>query len=157
MRSRLKSLMDTLTPSQRSERMSRIRSKDTKPELAVRSITHALGYRYRLHAAKLPGKPDLVFPSRKKVIFVHGCFWHAHDNCSVANQPKSRSLFWAQKFARNKERDGINNFQLNALGWKTMTIWECEVRDAQKLARRVAKFLGPLRNRSRKVGRDGRR
>ena len=100
--------MDTLTAAERSERMARIRSKDTKPELRVRQLVHRLGYRFRLHQKDLPGRPDLVFASRRKVVFVHGCFWHAHEDCSVANRPKSRSEFWNAKFERNRFRDPKN-------------------------------------------------
>src|SRR5437899_9244114 len=104
--------MDTLTVAERSERMARIKSKDTKPELRVRRLVHRLGYRYRLHRKRLPGKPDLVFSSRRKVIFVHGCFWHAHEGCKVANQPKTRGEFWASKFMRNRQQDFVNQASL---------------------------------------------
>ncbi len=97
--------MDTLTPEQRSERMSRVRNKDTKPEMRVRRLVHALGYRYRLHDSRLPGRPDLVFKSRHKVIFVHGCFWHRHDRCELCRMPKSRLQFWKPKLKANRERD----------------------------------------------------
>ena len=135
--------MDTLTTSERSVRMASIRSKNTKPELIIRKIAHRLGYRYRLHRKGLPGSPDLVFPSRKKVVFVHGCFWHSHDGCKVANQPKSRRSYWTEKFTRNKIRDKLNERRLRKDGWGVCTIWECETRNAEKAARRLARFLGP--------------
>lgn len=98
---------DTLSPQERSERMGRVRNKDTKPEMVVRRLTHSLGYRYRLHGRKLPGRPDMVFAGRKKVIFVHGCFWHRHDeqNCPLTRWPKSRLEFWVPKLEKNKQRD----------------------------------------------------
>ena len=134
--------MDTLTVTERSERMARIRSKDTKPELIVRSIAHRLGYRFRLHRKNLAGSPDLVFPSLKKAIFVHGCFWHAHEDCKVANRPKSRRPYWDEKFERNKQRDRANESALNDAGWAIETIWECETKSSDLVAARVAKFLG---------------
>jgi DNA mismatch endonuclease Vsr len=150
-------LVDTLTVAQRSERMARIRSKDTKPEMIVRRTLHQLGYRFRLHRRDLPGAPDLVFPSRKKVIFVHGCFWHAHGNCNVANLPKSRRQYWTAKFARNKQRDDINAKLLVRSGWNVFTVWECETKDFQLLARRLLRGLGPPRAGASKLdGRHGR-
>ncbi|WP_456752727.1 very short patch repair endonuclease [Bradyrhizobium sp. USDA 4461] len=142
--------MDTLTKAQRSERMARIRSKDTTPELAVRQALFALGYRYQLHRQDLPGKPDLVFPSRKKVVFVHGCFWHAHAGCSVANMPKSRTEFWQAKFQRNVERDKVNKRALRRMGWSTLTVWECEIKHTDRLVRRVTNYLGPKRAKKNK-------
>ena len=134
--------MDTLSAAERSERMSRIRGKDTKPELLVRRALHKLGYRYRLHRRDLPGAPDLVFPSRKQVIFVHGCFWHAHQDCRVANLPKSRRTYWRAKFARNKQRDELNSKHLKKAGWKVMVVWECETKKLDKLQKRLARRLG---------------
>lgn len=134
--------MDTLTAAQRSERMARIRSKDTTPELAVRSIVHRLGYRFRLHRRDLAGCPDLVFPSLKKAIFVHGCFWHAHEGCKVANRPKTRRPFWDDKFERNKARDKRNEAALRKAGWAIQTIWECETKSPDLVAKRVTLFLG---------------
>jgi DNA mismatch endonuclease Vsr len=134
--------MDTLTIAGRSERMTRIRSKNTKPELIVRSIVHSLGYRFRLHRRDLAGSPDLVFPSQKKAVFVHGCFWHAHAGCKVANRPKSRRAYWDQKFQRNKRRDIANEAALKDAGWKVETIWECETKSPDLVAKRVKKFLG---------------
>jgi DNA mismatch endonuclease, patch repair protein len=135
--------MDTLTEAERSERMSRIRSKDTRPELAVRQALFGLGYRYQLHRKDLPGKPDIVFPSRKKALFVHGCFWHAHEGCKVANLPKSRTEFWQAKFQRNVERDKLNKRALRRMGWSTLTVWECETKRPDRLLRRVTGYLGP--------------
>jgi len=138
-------MTDTLDPKSRSERMSRIRSKDSKPELIVRRLVHAMGFRYRLHRKDVPGKPDLVFGSRKKVIFVHGCFWHRHDDssCKLARLPKSRLDFWLPKLERNAERDAENNARLEALGWDEMVVWECEVRKSNlpQLGDRIRKYL----------------
>lgn len=130
-----------MSPAERSARMALIRSKDTKPEVAVRKAAHALGFRFRLHKRTLPGRPDLVFAGRKKVIFVHGCFWHSHSGCKVANQPKSRSEFWADKFARNKARDSANVSTLKEQGWGVLVIWECETKDIEKLKKRLRAFL----------------
>lgn len=136
--------MDSLSPSERSERMSRVRSVDTKPELRVRRLVHALGYRYRLHRSDLPGKPDLVFPARRKVILVHGCFWHAHPDptCKLARAPKSRLEFWGPKLARNRARDIEVEARLTESGWNVLTLWECELRDGEAVAARVRDFLG---------------
>lgn len=134
--------MDTLTPEQRSERMSRVRNKDTKPEMRVRRLVHALGYRYRLHGGRLPGRPDLVFKSRRKVIFVHGCFWHRHEGCTLCRMPKSRLRFWKPKLNANRERDLANQDRLTELRWDYLIVWECELRDMDALASRVSSFLG---------------
>ncbi len=135
--------MDTLTKAERSERMSRIRSKDTKPEMVVRRALHALGYRYRLHRRNLPGAPDIVFPSRRKVIFVHGCFWHGHEGCKVANVPKSRQQYWLEKFARNKVWDHANLEALRQAGWDALVIWECETKAPERIATKAESFLSP--------------
>ncbi len=135
--------MDTLSPAGRSERMSRVRSKDTKPEWTVRRLAHSMGYRYRLHDARLPGKPDLAFPARRKAIFVHGCFWHRHGKrCPLTRLPKSRLDFWRPKLERNHERDAINRRLLRAAGWQVLTVWECQTGDAERLGARIAAFLG---------------
>lgn len=136
--------VDTLSPAQRSERMSRVRSRDTKPELLVRKLVHGLGYRYRLHRRDLPGKPDLVFGPRRKVILVHGCFWHGHDdpNCKLTRAPKSRVEFWGPKLARNRERDREVKRRLNESGWEALILWECELGDRAGLEQRVRTFLG---------------
>lgn len=128
----------------RSEIMSRIRRQDTAPELIVRSVAHALGYRFRLHRRELPGTPDLVFPMRRKVIFVHGCFWHAH-RCPTGTgtrRVQTNSDFWAAKFTRNKRRDARVRRQLQALGWNSYVVWECQCKDRGYLARLLRKFLG---------------
>jgi len=136
-------MADTLTPQQRSERMSRVRSKDTKPEWRIRSLLHRAGYRYRLHAKGLPGKPDLVFASRKKVVFVHGCFWHRH-HCKLGNRmPKSRIEFWRLKLDANKKRDSRNRKQLEREGWSIMVVWECQLQKLsdEELLSRLRAFL----------------
>ncbi|MCU1338039.1 MAG: XorII very short patch repair endonuclease [Bryobacterales bacterium] len=124
----------------RSENMRRICSKGMLPELAVRSIVHQMGFRFRLHRKDLPGKPDLVFVSRRKVIFVHGCFWHAHD-CRIAHTPKSNAAYWGPKLERNKARDVRNIEALGAAGWKPLVIWECEIRSGRTLQKRIRAFL----------------
>jgi len=135
----------TLPDEMRSQIMRAVRSKDTKPELAVRRLLHALGYRYRLHAKGLPGSPDLVFLRRRKVIFVHGCFWHGHDCKRGARRPKSNSDYWQAKIARNKARDAQSVDSLKREGWESMTVWECELSSAQRqgLTSRLINFLGP--------------
>lgn len=132
--------MDSLTPAQRSERMSRVRSKDTKPELAVRRLVHAMGYRYRLHG-QLPGRPDMVFASRRKVIFVHGCFWHRHRGCKNCRMPKSRLAFWRAKLEGNRQRDLVKMKELRKLGWKPLVVWECELKAVDRLSNRIRGFL----------------
>ncbi|WP_259397709.1 very short patch repair endonuclease, partial [Burkholderia cepacia] len=109
----------------RSDNMRRIRSKDTAPEMAVRRLTHGLGYRYRLHRKDIPGKPDLVFPARRKVIFIHGCFWHQHPGCREGRPPKSNAAYWLPKLERNQQRDKAALEKLAALGWNALVIWEC--------------------------------
>src|ERR1700679_3282737 len=121
----------------RSENMRAIRSKGMRPELAVRSLVHKLGYRFRLHRKDLPGKPDLVFPSRRKIIFVHGCFWDSHDGCKTAHVPKTNLDYWLPKLQRNQARDAKNIGALNAEGWHTLVIWECETHDKDKLETRL--------------------
>ncbi|MBA5639791.1 DNA mismatch endonuclease Vsr [Duganella sp. LX20W] len=123
-------MVDSVTPELRSDIMSRIRAKDTRPEMIVRRMLHKAGYRYRLHVRKLPGTPDLVFPARKKVIFVHGCFWHMHAGCEFARIPKTRVEFWTTKLMANKARDDKNLAALRAAGWDVLTIWECELRQS---------------------------
>lgn len=135
--------MDALSPAERSERMSRVRGKNTGPELTVRRLIHALGYRFRLHRRDLPGTPDLVFAGRRKVIFVHGCFWHRHPDpdCKLARMPKSRQEFWRPKLEGNRARDLRHEAALTEAGWGVMTIWECELRDAASLENRIRTFL----------------
>lgn len=133
---------DPLTPTQRSERMSRVRNKDTKPELVIRKLVWSLGYRYRLHSRKLPGRPDLVFPGRKKVIFIHGCFWHQHgENCRQYRMPRSKLDFWLPKLESNKKRDVLNQQALNELGWGYLVVWECQLKDKEAVTRRIVDFL----------------
>ena len=136
--------MDTLTPRQRSERMSRVRSRNTKPEMLVRRMAHEMGYRYRLHRRDLPGSPDLVFPARRKVIFVHGCFWHRHPDptCRLARLPKSKLDFWGPKLETNRKRDERNLALLFGLEWDTLEIWECQTKDRELLGARIREFLG---------------
>ena len=138
--------MDSLTPKQRSARMALIRSKNTRPERAVRASLHRLGYRFRLHRKDLPGVPDIVFPSRKVVVFVHGCFWHAHGGkCTGSNMPKSRKAYWRGKFEANKARDKKNKQLLRKAGWNVVTVWECETRRQTSMLAKLAKRLGPPR------------
>lgn len=122
--------------------MRSIRSKDTGPELRVRRLAHRLGYRYRLHRADLPGTPDLVFSGRKKVIFVHGCFWHCHPGCRRARKPKSRLDYWIPKLERNVQRDRDCLAKVTAAGWQALVLWECETDNEAKLAERLLAFLG---------------
>ena len=135
--------MDTLSPAERSNRMNRVRSKDSKAELVVRRMVHKLGYRYRLHRRDLPGTPDLVFSKRRKVLFVHGCFWHRHDDhaCKLARLPKTRLDFWLPKLERNRARDQAAQEALGKLGWSHEVVWECELRDREQLRNKVAAFL----------------
>lgn len=134
--------MDVVTSEQRSAMMSRIRGRDTKPELTVRRLVHSLGYRFRLHRRDLPGAPDLVFPGRKKVIFIHGCFWHQHPGCRFAYKPKSNLEFWQKKFDGNVERDARVLRELQERGWSPLVIWECETSDLKTLAARLRAHLG---------------
>ncbi len=133
--------MDNLSPTERSEIMARVRSKNSRPELVVRKLVFALGYRYRLHAKDLPGYPDLVFRKRRKVIFVHGCFWHRHAACALARLPKSRLEFWEPKLEGNKQRDQRNRRALTNKGWKVLTIWECQLKKTERLESTLRRFL----------------
>ncbi|WP_458762519.1 very short patch repair endonuclease [Cupriavidus basilensis] len=133
--------MDSVSPARRSEIMGRVRSRDTKPELLVRRLIHAMGYRYRLHAKDLPGKPDLVFRSRRKVVFVHGCFWHRHSGCALARLPKSREEFWLPKLEANRQRDIKNERALQDSKWSALVIWECELANVVELKNRIKEFL----------------
>lgn len=134
-------MSDIFEPAKRSEIMSRIRGRDTKPELVVRRIAHRLGFRYRLHRQDLPGRPDIVFPRYRAIIMVHGCFWHRHPGCKYAYTPKTRVQFWRKKFEGNVVRDRRNELALSELGWRTMVIWECETKDHQDVAARIESFL----------------
>lgn len=124
--------------------MSRIRGKDTRPEIAVRSLLHRMGLRFRLHRRDLPGSPDIVLPGRGPVVFVHGCFWHRHRGCKGTTVPKTRVEFWEAKFARNVERDARNRRDLRRLGWRSLVVWECELKDMAKLERRLVRLLPKL-------------
>jgi DNA mismatch endonuclease Vsr len=138
-------MADQLSPPQRSAFMALIRGENTRPELVVRQLLHSMGYRYRVHSRWLPGRPDVAFTTRRKVIFVHGCFWHHHKGCAFAHVPKSRSEYWAGKFERNRARDERNLAQIRAAGWEAALIWECEIKDEGILAARLVEFLGPPR------------
>ena len=133
--------MDRITPAERSAQMSLVKSKNTGPELVVRKLAHSLGYRYRLYAAGLPGKPDLVFAKRKKVVFVHGCFWHRHAGCRRATTPATNLDYWLPKFERTIERDGQNIKELFSLGWSVLVVWECELKNTGDLANKLRAFL----------------
>ena len=137
--------MDTVTRERRSEIMSRIRGRGTRPEMAVRRLVHGLGYRYRLHGKHLPGRPDLVFARRKMVIFVHGCFWHRHPGCRLARTPKSRVDFWRAKLDGNRERDLLTQRELRDLGWRLLVVWECELNNLDSVAERITDFLEDCR------------
>lgn len=132
--------MDGLTKEKRSWNMSRINSKNTKPEIVVRSLLHRAGFRFRIHRKDLPGKPDIVLPKFKTVIFVHGCFWHRHQGCEFAYMPKSRLSFWREKFAGTIERDSQHAMKLADMGWRVEVIWECELKDKAKLQERLFKI-----------------
>ena len=134
-------MTDIFDPEKRSEIMSRIRGRDTRPELIVRRIAHALGFRFRLHRKDLPGRPDIVFPRHQAVIVVHGCFWHRHPGCKRASSPKTRVRYWQNKFEGNVVRDKRNETALRDLGWKVMVIWECETKDHEAVAARIESFL----------------
>lgn len=133
--------MDKLTPERRSWLMSRIKSKNTKPEIKVRKIIYAMGYRYRLHVKQLPGSPDIVFVGRKKIIFINGCYWHGHVGCRYAKLPQSNIEFWVNKINKNKARDFENVAELESLGWKVTTIWQCEIRAPDLLFQKIKSFL----------------
>lgn len=133
--------MDSVSKAKRSEIMSRVRSRDTGPEMTVRRLVHSMGFRYRLHVKDLPGRPDLVFPRLAKIIQVHGCFWHRHSDCSLARLPKSRKEFWLPKLEVNRLRDQKNEVELKRLGWKILTVWECELGDVEELGKRLRGFL----------------
>lgn len=133
--------VDTVSPERRSEIMRTIRGKHTQPEMLVRRLAFGLGYRYRLHGSSLPGSPDLVFKSRRKVIFVHGCFWHDHC-CRAARHPKTRPKYWAARFKKNRQRDARNLRKLRRMGWSVLTIWECQLSNRVKVEAKMREFLG---------------
>jgi DNA mismatch endonuclease (patch repair protein) len=135
------SKMDTLTAAERSAIMGRVRSKNTRPEIAVRRVLHAMGYRFRLHRSDLPGKPDMVLPRRRVAVFVHGCFWHRHAGCALTRTPKSRVAFWTRKFDGNMRRDRAAKRALRCDGWRVLVIWECHVGNAARLENRIRTFM----------------
>lgn len=135
---------DCYSPRKRSDVMRQVKSRDTQPEMLVRRMLHQLGYRYRLHSKDLPGRPDLVFRSRKKIIFVNGCFWHGHSCSRGKRVPANNRTYWIEKIARNKQRDLQNHRQLRRLGWSVTVVWECQLRNPNKVKDRLCKFLGPV-------------
>lgn len=142
-------MADTVTPEQRRRIMAAVKGKDTKPEMLVRRFLHAAGFRYRLHDRKLPGCPDLVFPSLHTVVFIHGCFWHGHENCKYARLPKSNVDFWRSKILRNSERDSRVRIELEKQSWNVIVIWECDLRNKshrEETLEKVAKELLSIRN-----------
>jgi DNA mismatch endonuclease (patch repair protein) len=134
-------MTDSLSPKHRSWNMARIRSNDTSPEMTVRRMVHALGFRFRLHVATLPGKPDIVLPRLKRIIEIRGCFWHQHPGCIDSHIPKTRVEYWGPKLERNCRRDTANLKALRKLGWKVLTIWECQTARPAQLERRLCAFL----------------
>ena len=134
-------MTDIYGQEKRSSIMARVPATGTKPELIVRQVAHALGYRFRLHRANLPGRPDLVFPRHRKVIFVHGCFWHGHENCRKAKRPETNRSFWERKLSRNVERDHQNLAALRETGWMILVVWECETPSRELLSEKVRNFL----------------
>ena len=135
-------MVDIISEERRSWNMSRIRSKNTKPEMIVRSMLHRMGFRFRLHDRNLPGNPDIILPKHKTVIFVHGCFWHRHQRCKYTYTPKTRKEFWKKKFSDNTSRDRRNCAELRKLGWKVIVVWECEgKRNAEEFAKQLLKTL----------------
>lgn len=134
-------MADVFTAKERSRIMARVRGKDTAPELAIRSMVHRLGYRFRLHQRKLPGNPDIVLPCHKKIILVHGCFWHGHKRCKHAARPKSNRRYWNKKIDRNIERDRRNRRKLRAMGWDVLTLWECDIKNIEGAAQEIRRFL----------------
>jgi len=133
--------MDRLTKERRSWNMSRIQGKDTKPEIIVRSLLHRMGFRFRLHVGTLPGHPDIVLPRWKTVVLVHGCFWHRHRKCQFSYTPKSRKEFWLSKFEANVNRDRQTLTLLRKIGWKPVVVWECEIRELEKLTKRLSREI----------------
>ena len=133
--------MDRLTPERRSWNMSRIRNRDTRPEKLVRSLLHRMGFRFRLHRKDLPGKPDIILPRHHAVVMVHGCYWHRHPGCHFAYTPKSNQEFWENKFRDNINRDLRQQQELTALGWRVLTVWECETRYPETLSERLRREL----------------
>lgn len=142
-------MTDVYNSKKRSEIMARVRATGTKPELIVRQVAHGLGYRFRLHRCDLPGKPDIVFPRYRRVILVHGCFWHGHKGCAKAKRPVTNSAFWDRKLSRNVKRDCENVASLRRAGWRVLVIWECETKDREQLAAKISRFLEEHRDKRR--------
>lgn len=138
--------MDRVSPTDRSRIMSRIRDRDTKPELFVRRLIHGMGYRFRLHGRDLPGRPDIVLPRHRKVVFVHGCFWHRHRCRRGRSMPSTRTRFWKAKFAANRKRDLNARRNLRRLGWSVFVVWECQTKSVDLLKRRLCQFLSDSRS-----------
>lgn len=138
---------DIVSPEERSRMMGRIRGRNTRPEMIVRSLCHSLGLRYRLHRKDLPGSPDLVFPKYRLCLFVHGCFWHRHPGCKFSYTPKSRPEFWMPKLARNVARDQEKEAALRELGWRVEIVWECETKDLERLRERLFRLFPELLSR----------
>lgn len=137
-------MSDVFTPEKRSAIMGRIRSRNSQPELLLRQVLTSIGYRYRLHGKSLPGRPDVVFTARRAAIFMHGCFWHSHS-CSAGRVPKTRPEFWRAKLEANMARDTRQLAELERVGWRTLVLWECEMKDLGAVGQRVSDFLGPTR------------
>jgi DNA mismatch endonuclease (patch repair protein) len=133
--------MDTISAEKRSRNMSRIKGRDTQPEKTVRSLLHSMGFRFRLHVKELPGKPDIVLPRHKSVVFVHGCFWHGHEGCKRASIPTTRTEFWKAKINGTRQRDERTLAALEKLGYRCLVVWQCQLRDKAVLRRRLAAFL----------------
>jgi len=134
--------MDVFEPNKRSEIMRRVKSSDTKPEMRVRRMLHSMGYRYRLHRRDLPGTPDIVLPMHRKIVLVHGCFWHGHDCLAGRKTPKSNCEYWTKKLARNRLRDTANLAKLKSMDWTVLIVWECEIRDQESTKRKLTEFMG---------------
>ena len=130
-------MTDHLTPEKRSWNMAQIKDRDTKPEMIVRSMLHRMGYRFRIHRKNMPGKPDIVLPKYKTVLFVHGCFWHRHRDCKFATTPKSNESFWKEKFDRNVANDRKHQQSLKQMGWQVIVVWECELTDMEQLIKKI--------------------
>lgn len=141
MKKKKTSLADPPPSAARSANMAKVKGKNTSPEMLVRRTVHAMGYRYRLHARELPGTPDLVFPGRRKIIFVHGCFWHRHPYCKKASMPSTRKYYWQTKLSKNVARDAEAIAKLEASAWDVLVLWECALKDRQKLESRLSTFL----------------
>ncbi len=152
-------MTDIVDSKRRSEMMARIHGRDTKPELTVRRIAHRMGLRFRLHRKNLPGRPDLVFPKHRLAVFVHGCFWHRHQGCKFASNPKSGVAFWKEKFAANLARDTRQEAELKELGWSVLVIWECETRDVKAVERQLSASVnsGGIANLARESPRERKR